>query len=681
MDIDNVTVVAFSSAAAISLLLTITFISQLRQGLTHRSFAMAGAVQTLWASGFAFIAQHPSQLNVLTILEVLHFFSWIAAAILTTEHFCDNKLPKRYKYITYGVCSIFLAAAVLQLYGILPIQALKLFVWQGIALSILSLLAVEQLYRNITNIRLIKLLCLSTSAPFIYDIYFFSQSLLQTEIAAGFLQVRAVICIVSAMFMGLAAITLNYRNAQTARLSLSRPVVFYTTSLTLAGTLISILALGGYYIRIYGGDWGVFIFALLLCGASMSILFVFASRSIREKLTVLINKHLFSHKYDYRTEWLRLIEVLSQPRAHDEVHGHALSAVGSIFKSQGGAIWMRRGKIFVPVHSHNININLQEVIEPDSTPFIDALQISEWVFLPSSVQPDDSLSQFNEHLPSWAKNNQDIWLILPLLSETHLTGFLALTPPSGDPSLNWEDLDLLKTVGRQVSNYLKRHEQAEELAEARQFEAFNKLAAYVMHDLKNLIAQQSLVVKNAEKHKDNPAFIDDAIQTINNSVNRMNNLLRKLQRNEAESVRVLSLNEVMIDSIKRCQKELPQPSLVNNFPDARVKGDFDSLAMVFAHIIHNAQDATPNSGFIDIHINQENQMVNIEIEDNGSGMDEDFIRDRLFKPFDTTKTGKGMGIGVYQAREYILNIGGSISVESALGEGTTFFISLPTVAG
>src|SRR5690606_4109130 len=102
---------------------------------------------------------------------------------------------------------------------------------------------------------------------------------------------------------------------------------------------------------------------------------------------------------------------------------------------------------------------------------------------------------------------------------------------------------LAKTVGRQIASYLTRHEQAERLAESRQFDAFNKLAAFVMHDLKNLIAQQSLVVKNAEKHKDNPAFIEDAINTINNSVTRMNNLLRKLQRNEPEETKILNLKD------------------------------------------------------------------------------------------------------------------------------------------
>ena len=62
-----------------------------------------------------------------------------------------------------------------------------------------------------------------------------------------------------------------------------------------------------------------------------------------------------------------------------------------------------------------------------------------------------------------------------------------------------------------------------------------------MHDLKNLIAQQSLVVRNAAKHKDNPEFIDDAIATVDNSVNRMNRILDQLRRgDQGGDVRVVA---------------------------------------------------------------------------------------------------------------------------------------------
>lgn len=681
MEFDSVTQIAYISACVLSLFLTSIFTVQVLLNRLHWSMILAATLQTLWLL-FIGLYDHlgrPSQF--LPLMESLHFCGWIFAVTQTTQFYCKNCLPKYYQPGIYSFCGLVLLINCAVAINLIAVPGIyNLLIWQGIIFAILGLFNVEQLYRNVIAIRLIKLICLNLAAVFIYDVYFFSQSLVQPNLGTGFFQIRAAVIMVTSLFMGVAAVTLGHHRDQPARLSLSRPVVFYTTSLTLAGALLAIIALGGYYVQSYGGEWGAVAYSFLLITAVLTISFVFASQKLRERLTVLINKHLFSHKYDYRSEWLKLIERLSQPTSQEDVHYHALNAVSSIFKSRGGALWLRRGKVFVPVYQNNIKINIQEAIEPDSSAFTQALERSEWVFLPSSTNLADPLSQYNEYLPKWAERIDKVWLILPLLIETKLIGFMVLTAPSGDASLNWEDLDLLKTVGRQVANYLERHEQAEQLAEVRQFDAFNKLAAYVMHDLKNLIAQQSLVVKNAEKHKDNPAFVEDAIQTINHSVTRMNTLLHKLQRKETETVRVLNLQEVLVEAVRRCQKSQPLPTLRSDNEDLRVKADWDSLLMVFVHLIHNAQDATSGNGFIDVAVSFENNHALVTIEDNGEGMDAEFIRDRLFRPFDTTKSGKGMGIGVYQARDYVQSLGGSLSVESTLGEGTTFTLALPIVA-
>lgn len=675
MAFSGVTQIAFLSACILSVILTGLWHFKSRTNPSLLPLVFAGALNSIWCLGVGLHGYWQQTPQLLLLLEFARYAGWLGAAVLVTRNYCSDCLPRAYQFWFWAILAGFLIFDLVHLFK--PSHSLQVILSiQGLVLSILGLLNIEQLYRNIAGIRLIKLLCLNLAAVFIYDVYFFSQSLVQPALDVGFFQIRAAVSIVTSLFIGLAVITLDDKAGPPARLSFSRPVVFYTTSLTMAGTLLAIVGMGGYYVRAYGGDWGSVVYALLLVASLMAIVSVFAYPKAREELTVLINKHLFSHKYDYRSEWLKLIERLSQPASAEDVHRRAYRALAGIFKCDGGALWLQKGKVLVSVFQHNIKVNVLDTIEPESSAFVGALATSEWVFLPSSKGRNDPLSQYNEFLPDWTEQIEGIWLILPLISETQLIGFMILTSPKGDGSLNWEDLDLLKTVGRQVANYLLRHEQTEQLAEARQFDAFNKLAAYVMHDLKNLIAQQSLVVKNAEKHKDNPAFIDDTIQTITNSVARMNTLLRKLQRNEPESVRVLNINEVLLEAIKRCQKAQPQPTLRNEFKDLRIKADWDSLVMVFVHLIHNAQDATPATGFIDVEVTAEGGVVNITIEDNGAGMDEAFIRDCLFKPFETTKAGKGMGIGVYQVRDYVQNLSGNIAVTSAPNEGTTFTVSL-----
>lgn len=678
MEFSNVTQIAFASAALLFFIFAFTLLVNIRRTRLHWSFAVAALFHSGWlaaipVSGLLGISKPP----MLFCLETLHYAAWVFALVSNTETLCSSRVPKLYKtgLYVFAVAATALAVVV-DTQGYSGNLTNQLIIWQGIIFSLVALLSVEQLYRNILNYRLVKLLCLNLAFIFIFDAYLFSQSLFFLELSSDLWQARAAVAMAASLFMTIGVVTLNQPALQSAKITFSRPIAFYTTSLTLAGALLTLLAIGGYYVEIHGGSWGTVIYTLFLASGLIALTVVFSSSTTQEKLKVQINKHLFSHKYDYRAEWLRLINQLSQPTHPNEIHTRAITVVADLFKSYGGALWLKRGKVLVPVQQVNVAMDISDMIEPESSAFCLELE-QEWVFSPHS--PSMALAQHNELLPDWVQDIEEVWLILPLLNENSLVGFMALTAPQDRAMLNWEDLDLIKTVGRQVASYLERHEQSELLAESRQFDAFNKLAAYVMHDLKNLIAQQSLVVKNAEKHKDNPAFVEDAISTINNSVVRMSNLLRKLQHNEPEEITVFPIKQVLVDAAKRCHKSKPIPTLRTLSDDWKIKADFDSLIMVFTHIIQNAQDATEDDGYIDIAAELDGKILAVCIEDNGTGMDMEFIQNRLYKPFETTKTGKGMGIGMYQAREYTQSLGGNIAVESSLGEGTTFIITLPLI--
>jgi putative PEP-CTERM system histidine kinase len=268
-----------------------------------------------------------------------------------------------------------------------------------------------------------------------------------------------------------------------------------------------------------------------------------------------------------------------------------------------------------------------------------------------------------------------------LLVEDELIGFVGMQRSLGFTALNWEDLEILKTSSRQIASYIARYQAAEQLASARQFDTYNQLTAFIMHDLKNLIAQQELVVKNAAKHKNNPAFVEDAIDTIQNSVARMSTLLGKLQQREPAERRPVGLQEVLVDAVKKCENLKPAPALRLADRDLRVLSDRDHLVMIVSHIIKNAQEATPPLGYVDVRLRRDGNLATIEVEDNGSGMDAEFVRQRLFKPFESTKAGKGMGIGAYQAREFIRNLGGEVLVASKPGSGTTFTLTIPLATG
>jgi putative PEP-CTERM system histidine kinase len=267
------------------------------------------------------------------------------------------------------------------------------------------------------------------------------------------------------------------------------------------------------------------------------------------------------------------------------------------------------------------------------------------------------------NLDPWLQEDGDWWLVVPVFLGKRLYGFIVLQRPRAVPSLNFEDHDLLKADKR--------------LAESRQFGTYNRLTAFLMHDLNNLLAQQSLVVKNAERFRDNPKFVDDAIDTIANSVSRMKRLIEQLSSgSKVARNQPTDLREAVTKAVRRCGGGNPIPTIRIGEEPLRVLADLERLTTVFEHLIRNAQDATDADGEIEVAAET---AIRILIRDSGSGMSPEFIRERLFRPFDSTKGSQSMGIGTYQARDYVRALGGQMEVASAPGCGTTFTIHLPAM--
>jgi putative PEP-CTERM system histidine kinase len=218
-----------------------------------------------------------------------------------------------------------------------------------------------------------------------------------------------------------------------------------------------------------------------------------------------------------------------------------------------------------------------------------------------------------------------------------------------------------------------------QLAEAKQFEVFSRLSAYMVHDLKNIAAELDLVAINAKKHTSNPEFVKDAFETVENAAGDINRLLDQLRnrliRNEKKVM--VDLTELVADVVASKQHLAPAPRLQEHPEPMFVLSEKARLANVLAHLIENAQQATVDDGEVLVVLSIVENMCSIEIKDNGHGMGEDFIRNRLFKPFDTTKGNAGMGIGMYESREFIRQLGGDINVQSKSGKGTIITLYVP----
>ena len=264
------------------------------------------------------------------------------------------------------------------------------------------------------------------------------------------------------------------------------------------------------------------------------------------------------------------------------------------------------------------------------------------------------------------------------MDQQQLIGFMVLAQPRAQQPFNWELRDLLKTVACQAAGHLVQLQTLEALSESRQFEGYHRLATVVLHDIKNLIAQQTLVVNSAERHKHKPEFIEDAVDIMKHSVAKMRRLMTLLHDGVPEGKPVqVDLGEVVAEAVKTCSANKPVPEYFNDAQQLSLVADRDRLTSVIENVVRNAQDATAEEGHIDIRLSRVGCEAVITIADSGCGMDAAFIRDRLFRPFDTTKGDTGMGVGAYDSREYIRALGGDISVTSTPGVGSVFRVSMP----
>ncbi len=539
-------------------------------------------------------------------------------------------------------------------------------------LSLFGLILTEQLYRNTRedNRWGIKYLILGLGTIFAFDFYLYADALLFQRIDSGLWQARGPIVLMTAPLIG----TSVARNPDwSIDVFISRKMAFHTATIVAAGIYTLLMGIAGYYIQLHGGEWGGVLQTIFFAGAILMLVVLTSSGHLRARAKVFLNKHFFKLRYDYREEWLRLIRTLSGQQTNIALFHRVISALAYIVESPGGYLFLLRpgGRVEMVDRYNAPEITLPHDV--DYSRLVKLLTDKEWI-----VVLDQSHTEETSIVPDGLKNIDRAWLIAPLLHDAQLSGFVLLLAPKAPMQLNWENLDLLKTSGRQAASYLNLHQAAEALAEAKQFEGFNRLSAFVIHDLKNIIAQLSLLSRNAARHKSNPAFVDDAMATIENAVARMNRLLAQLNSGREESAEDgLNLVRAIREAVEAQSAYEPVPEFSSTESVLLVSGEKERMVSVISHLIQNAQDATPAEGRIRVSVERRGDSAVVIVADTGKGMSKDFIRDYLFKPFHTTKGLTGMGIGAYECKEFVQRLGGYIEVLSEEGKGTTFVLHIP----
>ena len=682
MEINELAALGHTVAAVLFSILSVLMLSRWKDRPKAALVALAAAATAVWAAiqvvGSLGFLNSPI---VLLTVEWSRNLAWMitVSSILRDmdESMTIEKAVSKYSAVFIALSTVLVASYVLRSSDPLSMKAI---VGGGILLSALILIVIEQIYRNAPFDAQsgLQYLCVGIAGLFVYDFAIFTLTIVNLEMNVDQWAARGFVNAIFAAPLALAA-------QRSFRLSLDthipRQIVLYSLTAIGAGAFLTIMVMGDYYVSNFAGDWsGVLRIALFVVAVSV-LMILLVSATIRARVRVFVMKTFFQYKYDYRKEWLRFIGTLSESEL-DNVANTAVRAVAQIVNSPGGIVWVQEegGRNYLPVGAWEKNLPVMASVSRDDG-LVRFLKRLEWV-----VDFNEMASHPARYeglvLDNWATDHPEWWLVIPLFLGNRLFGFIILDRPKIVRSLNFEDHDLLRTVGRHVATHIDQAESDRRLAESSQFGTYNRLAAFLMHDLNNLIAQQSLVVKNAEKHRHNPEFVDDAINTIANSVSRMRRLMEQLSSGKSQAARrKLNLGDAIGDAIKRVGPRLPTPRFDRSVAEIFVDADRERLTTVFEHLFRNAQDATSGSdGRIDVDTMVSGAVAVVRINDNGSGMTSDFISKRLFRPFDSTKGSESMGIGAYQAREYVRELGGQLAVSSQPGEGTTFSLNLPVAS-
>lgn len=672
--------VGYGLAALAYLGLSGLIVASWRRRPQGRQLVLATGLSAIWGafSALTALGALPPQLGLAA--EVARNGAWLALLlyILQLRLPSDAALPAPIRLIRIlsGILvGVLLLASVYPF--IAPTQPV-LARWAGnlglVLLTVMGLVLTEQVYRSTRpeDRWAIKFLCLGLGGLFVYDFYLYANAALFNAVDA---QVWAARGYVAALVTPLIAVSAARNPEWAAPVGLSRSMAFHTASLLAAGIYLLLMASAGYYLRLFGGEWGDVVQTVFVFAAAMLLVLLMFSGTLRARLRVFLSKHFFSYRYDYREEWLNFTRTLTEGRPGEQLCERAVEALAGLLESPGGALWMREGDAGYQRASHWNWADLQGT-EPADAPFIQWLSSKQWVVDLDEMKVRRDLYG-DLSTPAWLEHADNAWLVVPLMLHEELLGFVVLKHSLGNVTFNWEVSDLLKVAARQAAAHLAQMRASNQLIVARQFESFNRTTTFVIHDLKNLIAQLSLLLANAEKHKHKPEFQADMLDTVANAVTRMNKVLAQLRRSsDATRAQSVALSDILNEAVASKQAFKLRPALELPPASLRVRAERDRLTRAIGHLLQNALEATPPTGQVTLRGFEEAGRAIIEIVDTGCGMDDEFVRTRLFQPFDSTK-GAGMGIGAYECRETLRALGGNIEVDSTPGLGTHFRLSLP----
>jgi len=676
---DAIDTANYGVCAAVYFVLAVVVASTKAETMKRRHFVVACLSTALWAALAAATSVVAVPAIALDLAEVLRSGGWLYVLLTLWGRMDDRR--------GVAIWRILVTRAFVPIFGVVVVLSLSTYVAgisaQGsvlalkslvnIVLPVVGLLLIENVLRISGSAGRwgIKHLCLALGAVMTLDFFIYSDALVQGSIGAAFVTARGLVTTLVAPLIMLSFHRLkNWSPHSEIKIIVSPKAAFYSMALVASGSYLVAMACAAYYIRMVGGRWGEPLQITFLVAAILIMLASLTSSKITAHVKIFITKNFFSNRYNYHDEWLRFIQIMSaqQPSA---LGLRLARAVADLMDSPASALWVLQSQ--------------------DECLFADAVWNLAGPHPP--IRADSALIQFfrrtcrvvdmDEYrlapdrydgldLPEWIAVRADVWLIIPLVHRGDVLGVVVLNQARAPHRLDWEDRDFLNATAIQAASSLAEELTAEDLRSARRLEDFNRQFAFVVHDIKNVVGQMSLMLENARKLGDNPEFQKDMLETVGNSVSRMRAMLDQLtaQRRQPPQPQRLELAAVLGRLGERWGKTATNLTVDLAPVSVHVVAVEATLISVVDLLIDNALSAVGSSGAVVLRLRVDGERAIIEVADNGPGMDAAFVSKELFRLLTSTKSS-GYGIGAYQTRHLVREMGGRLEVETAPQRGTT----------